>query len=137
MTPAGQWIRQAAALPLWGGRVGLVTSRNGRRWVIPKGLIDPGQTAGEAALLEAWEEAGVTGVLRPEPVGSYLYEKFGRPHHVTVFLLTVHEVRDHWPERSFRQRVWLDPESALAKIDEVALRDVVAAGLGVVPVLAE
>ena len=47
-----------------------ITSRNGKRWVIPKGWIDPGQTAGETALQEAWEEAGLTGALeRPSTRG--------------------------------------------------------------------
>ena len=58
----------------------MVTSRSGRRWVFPKGQIDPGHTPGEAALIEAWEEAGLVGTLDPEPVGSYLYEKPLRLH---------------------------------------------------------
>ena len=56
-------IEQAAAIPVYDGRVCLVTSRTGRRWVIPKGRIDPGHTAAEAARIEAWEEAGLLGVL--------------------------------------------------------------------------
>ena len=43
-------IRQAAALPIKGGKACIITSSNGKRWVIPKGLIEPGQTAGETAL---------------------------------------------------------------------------------------
>ena len=50
------YIRQSGAIPLRNGRVCLITSSNGKRWVIPKGLIDPGHTAGETALQEAWEE---------------------------------------------------------------------------------
>src|SRR5215471_9176930 len=98
MATESDWIAQAAALPVKGGQVCMVTSRSGRRWVIPKGLIEPGKTAGEIALQEAWEEAGLTGVLLPEPIGSYVYEKFDRPHHVTVFLMRVAEVADEWPE---------------------------------------
>jgi len=69
-----QVLRQAAVVPLADGQVGLVTSSSGRRWVVPKGMIDPGHSPGEAALIEAWEEAGLVGVLDPEPAGSYLYE---------------------------------------------------------------
>src|SRR6476661_5767153 len=68
-----QVLRQAAVIPMADGRVGMVTSSSGRRWVVPKGLIDGGHTAGEAALIEAWEEAGLVGVLGRDPVGSYLY----------------------------------------------------------------
>ena len=75
MQTPGEPIRQAAALPLRRGRVCLITSRNGKRWVIPKGWIEPGQTAGETALQEAWEEAGLAGAIEGEPIGSYLYEK--------------------------------------------------------------
>ena len=62
------------------GQVCLVTSSSGKRWVVPKGCMEPGKTAGELALQEAWEEAGLVGVLQPEPVGSYLYEKFGNSY---------------------------------------------------------
>jgi 8-oxo-dGTP pyrophosphatase MutT (NUDIX family) len=54
------------------GKVCLVQSRSGKRWVIPKGCIERGQTALETALQEAWEEAGLMGVPKAEPVGSYL-----------------------------------------------------------------
>src|ERR1700736_677932 len=85
-------IRQAAAIPIRGGQICLVTSRSGKRWVVPKGCIEPGQTAGETALQEAWEEAGLVGSLREQPVGSYQYEKCGIVCHVTVFLMHVTEV---------------------------------------------
>src|SRR5256885_16472030 len=97
-------IRQAGAIPVRGGQVCIVSSRSGKRWVVPKGWLEPGKTAGEIALLEAWEEAGVIGVLRPEPVGSYLYEKEGRTFHVIVFVLDVTEALEIWPEQSLRER---------------------------------
>ena len=119
-----QWVRQAAAIPVYDGQVCLVTSSSGRRWVIPKGLIEPGQTAGETALQEAWEEAGVAGVLHTEPVGSYLYEKYGGMCHVTVFLMQVNDEADDWPERLSRQRVWLPADEAADRIREQGLRDI-------------
>src|SRR5262245_54999682 len=114
MANASGFIRQGAALPVRNGRVCLVTSSNGKRWVIPKGVIEPGQTAGETALQEAWEEAGLVGVLQPEPIGSYLYEKWCGTCHVTVFLMHVTEVVQEWPERDLRQRSWLGPTGARA-----------------------
>src|ERR1700678_3788563 len=95
-------LRQAAAIPIRAGQVCLVSSRSGKRWVIPKGCLEPGMTAGEIALQEAWEEAGLSGVLQQEPVGSYVYEKAGFTCHVTVFLMQVSAAADDWPERSFR-----------------------------------
>ena len=121
------WVRQSAAIPLSDGRVCMVTSSSGRRWVLPKGQIDPGHTAGEAALVEAWEEAGLLGVLDPDPVGTYVYEKLGRECHVLVYKMNVTEVRDDWPEKGVRQRLWLAPEDAFARVEEPGLRDIMRA----------
>ena len=123
------YIRQAGAIPLKNGRLCLITSSNGKRWVIPKGLIDPGQTAGETALQEAWEEAGLVGMLEPEPVGSYLYDKYGGTCHVTVFLMRVTEVAQEWQERDFRRRVWLSPAAALRRLDDDGLVEVLRSAL--------
>jgi 8-oxo-dGTP pyrophosphatase MutT (NUDIX family) len=129
MATAPEFIRQSAAIPVRAGEVCLVTSSNGKRWVIPKGLIDPGHTAAEGALQEAWEEAGLVGVLSREPVGSYLYEKWGGTCHVTVFLMQVTEVADNWPERDMRQRCWVSVAEALQRLDDRGLREVVRAAL--------
>ena len=125
MAHAPDYIRQAAAIPVKDGAVCLITSSNGKRWVVPKGLIDPGHTAGETALVESWEEAGLVGVLRPEPVGSYLYSKYGHTYHVTVFLMQVTESRSEWPEKQVRQRNWLSVPQALERIEDAGLREVV------------
>jgi len=118
-------VRQAAAIPVKDGQVCLVTSRSGKRWVIPKGCLEPGKTSGEIALQEAWEEAGLVGVLQSQPVGSYLYEKYGNAHHVTVFVLQVTEVTADWPERSFRDRDWLTPSQAIIRIDDRGLQEII------------
>ena len=39
----------------------LITSSHGPRWGFPKGVIDPGETAEETGLKEAYEEAGIRG----------------------------------------------------------------------------
>ena len=125
----GTTIRQAGAIPLKNGRLCLITSRNGKRWVIPKGLIEPGQSAGETALQEAWEEAGLVGTLEPEPVGSYVYDKEGSTYHVTVFVMRVTEVAQDWQERDQRQRAWVSPAGAVRRIDDAGLVGVLRAAL--------
>lgn len=130
MASASDCIRQAAAIPVRGGRVCLVTSSSGGRWVIPKGHFEPGKTAGEIALQEAWEEAGLTGVLSAEPVGSYLYTKYGSTYHVIVFGMEVTEAADDWPENGLRQRAWLDPAEAVARVQERGLRELIRAATG-------
>lgn len=121
------WVRQAGAIPVRNGRICLVTSRSGKRWVVPKGCLELGRSLGEIALMEAWEEAGLVGVLEPEPLGSYLYQKLGYPHHVTVFRMQVTDMADDWPEREFRTRSWLTPAQALVRLDDAGLRDMLRA----------
>ncbi|MCZ2341881.1 MAG: NUDIX hydrolase [Bacteroidales bacterium] len=118
-------LRQSAAIPVRDGLLCMVTSKNRRRWVFPKGGIDPGHTAAESALIEAWEEAGLVGVLHGEPLGSYHYNKMGRIRHVTVFLMRVTELQPTWPEQSYRDRVWITRAEALSRIAEPGLRTLV------------
>lgn len=123
-------ILQAGAIPMRGGKICLVTSCNGKRWVIPKGMIEPGQSPAEAALQEAWEEAGLVGVVHSEPAGSFLYEKWCGTCHVTVFLMEVTKVSADWPERQLRQRTWVSLAGALERLDDAGLCDILRFTLG-------
>src|SRR5436189_3817956 len=64
---------QYAALPYrLSGRsreVMLVTSRETRRWIIPKGWPHKGKAPHRSAAREAFEEAGVVGAVRRHPLG--------------------------------------------------------------------
>lgn len=122
---ATSWDRQAAALPIRDGLICLVRSRGGRRWVIPKGGVGLKQCTGEIALLEAWEEAGLTGVLVTEPAGSYLHAKTDGLRHVTVHVLHVTHAADRWPEAGLRERRWVGLAEALRLLPEEGLRDIV------------
>src|SRR5262245_45695125 len=112
--PSSPAIAQAAAIPVHSGRICLVNSSSGRGWVIPKGHIEPGHTAHEAALQEAWEEAGLVGTLHATPVGSYQYKKNGLTYRVIVFLMQVTKAAAAWPENHRRRRCWIRPD----QIDE-------------------
>jgi 8-oxo-dGTP pyrophosphatase MutT (NUDIX family) len=125
-TPSGL-IRQAAVIPVRNGQVCLVTSRSGKRWVVPKGCMEPGKTAGEIGLQEAWEEAGLVGLLQAEPVGSYVYQKDGFTCHVIVFLMQVTGTVDNYPESSLRQRCWITFPQALVRVEDVGLRELLRA----------
>ena len=117
-------VRQAAVTPVRDGQVCLVTSRGGKRWVIPKGTIEPGRSAGEVALAEAWEEAGLVGLLTQEPLGSYLYEKDGSVCHVIVFRMAVTGTADTSPETGLRQRAWVSAAQAADRVEDLGLRDI-------------
>jgi 8-oxo-dGTP pyrophosphatase MutT (NUDIX family) len=124
-------IRQAGVIAIRGEQICVVSSRSGKRWVVPKGCLEPGKTAAEIALQEAWEEAGLVGALQPEPIGTYLYEKAGFICHVTVFLMSVTDTADRWPEHDFRERCWLSAVQALRRIDDAGLRELIREAMSV------
>ena len=117
-------IRQAGVVAMRNGQVCLVSSRNGKRWVVPKGCIELGKTAGEIALQEAWEEAGLVGLLHGEPLGSYVYEKDGFVCHVILFAMNVTSSVDAYPEAGMRQRIWLAPTIAHSRVEDAGLGDI-------------
>jgi len=118
-------IPQAAAVPFRTSEAGvevlLIRRRPDGGWGIPKGLIDPGRTALEAAANEAMEEAGVEGELLPATLGVFEYVKFGGTCRVEVFGLRVSRVHDHFDEERLRERRWFPLEEAarLAKRPDV------------------
>src|SRR5262249_31200476 len=87
----------------------------------PKGRLDSGRTVTQMALQEAWEEAGLLGILHPQPVGSYRYEKAGSRFEVVLFLMDVITVVKNWPERRCRSRHWLLPAEAVTRVRERGL----------------
>jgi len=121
---------QYAALPcrLVNGRpeVLIVTSRETRRWIIPKGWAEKGVKPHDMAAREAFEEAGVRGKVKKRAIGSYDYEKRLTAKksvlcRVFVFLLKVDEELEEWPEKGERDRRWLSPSQAALLISEGGL----------------
>lgn len=96
-------------------KVLLIRRRHKRKWGIPKGLIEPADTAAQTARIEALEEAGVEGTLSPEPVGEFEYAKWGGICRVAVFLMRVRFESDEYPESQIRQRRWFDLTDALRR----------------------
>lgn len=56
-----------------GLEVCLITSRNGRGWVFPKGGWERDETIEMATKRETYEEAGVRGTLDETPVGVFTF----------------------------------------------------------------
>lgn len=126
---APRMIKQSAVIPYRrtseGLKVLLITSSRRKRWVIPKGLIEPMLSAAESALKEAYEEAGIQGEISAAPIGSYAYPKWGTTCVVAVFLLEVTTILDAWPEAAIRQRRWLPVAAAAEAIEEPDLRELI------------
>jgi len=110
-------------------RVLLITSRETRRWVVPKGWPMKGLSSAQAAATEAWEEAGVLGKISKDCVGFYGYRKVlsksdALPIIVAVYPLLVKTVKDKYPEVGQRTRKWMSCKKAAERVHEPELRDI-------------
>lgn len=111
-----------------GKQVLLITSRGTGRWILPKGWLMNGKDAGEAALQEAWEEAGVRkGRIEDEAIGSYTYDKaldtgWSIEIDTLVYPVEVESLKDDFPESDERTRKWVAPAEAANMVDEPQLQ---------------
>lgn len=127
--------RQVAALP-WraqgaGLEVLLVSSRETRRWVIPKGWPMKGKPDHLAAAQEAYEEAGLDGQIVDTAFGDYEYLKrlksgAGRLVKVDVYPMKVTGEHATWPEKGQRTLRWMTPVEAALAVQEPELRGLIA-----------
>ncbi|MBX3519133.1 MAG: NUDIX hydrolase [Xanthobacteraceae bacterium] len=109
----------------------LVTSRETRRWIIPKGWPIEGVAPHNLAALEAMEEAGLLGKIGSKPIGTYRYDKKrsdGSIVNCTVdtFALEVEQQMPAWPEQDERKTQWFSPEEAATQVQEPELRTLIA-----------
>jgi 8-oxo-dGTP pyrophosphatase MutT (NUDIX family) len=126
---------QFAALP-WrlseGGtrQIMLLTSRETRRWVIPKGWPMKKRKPAEVASQEAYEEAGLIGrIVDKRPLGTFAYEKRLAVGvvlcRVRVFSFRVERQLEVWPEKNQRETRWFDADEAVTLVEEGGLADII------------
>lgn len=99
----------------------MVTSRGTGRWIIPKGWPVDDKTPAESALIEAWEEAGVTGRVTGPSLGLFSHYKDGPgedglPCVAMVFPVRVRGLKKSYPESAERKRAWMRPKKAAASV---------------------
>ena len=119
--------QQAAAIPFRvSGRkveICLIRPKGSRnKWGIPKGFIERGDSARDAALKEAEEEAGLRGKLVGQSVGRYQYDKWGTTLEVTVYLMEVKAEQDDWHEADYRERHWKSLRDAARLLERHPVR---------------
>ena len=100
-----------------------VTSQTRGRWIMPKGLIKEGESHTEACEREAFEEAGVKGIVFSDfpmtvTVGKRTPQGLEQVP-VTYYPMLVTEQLDEWPEKDKRERHWALIQDAV----KVAYRD--------------
>ena len=84
--------RSAGGLVVHGSKILLISTQSGRRWQLPKGHIEAGETPEQTAVREVREETGVTSrVLAPLPGVEYWFVEKGirRVHKQVDYFLWV------------------------------------------------
>ncbi len=105
----------------------LITTRNTRRWIVPKGWPIAEYTPEACAAYEAMEEAGVSGVVDPRALGTFHYDKLRKSGEVLackvyVFPMKVTRRRRKWAEKSVRNCEWCSIDEAVSRVTEAGLR---------------
>ncbi len=104
----------------------LVTSSSGKRWVVPKGIIEPGMTAQESAANEALEEGAITGDVFDKKIGDYKVKKWEASCEVKVYVMHVKkQLSDRQWQESHRKRCWVSIKKAQALLDNSELKKIV------------
>ncbi len=109
----------------------LVTTRQTRRWIIPKGWPIKGLNPPKSAAREAFEEAGVRGEIGMKSIGVFTYDKILDEGgirvncEVKVFPLLVKRQSEAWPEFGQRTARWVEPSKAVSLIREPELKALV------------
>jgi 8-oxo-dGTP pyrophosphatase MutT (NUDIX family) len=82
-------------------------------WSLPKGKLDPGETAAAAAVREVWEETGVRAELGPE-LPSVHYLVAGEPKRVRWFHMSATDGDPHerTPDKEVDMARWVPVEEA-------------------------
>src|ERR1700761_4691860 len=101
----------------------LITSRETKRWVLPKGNLIKGLDWHQAAAQEAFEEAGINGIPCPTAIGEYRYAKrrkdgTTRDVSVAAFPLASLDQAPEWPEQDERETRGFGLRDAARAIDE-------------------
>lgn len=130
-------LRQVAAIPYRVNPKGdievlLVTSKKRGRWVLPKGNVQRFGRPYRCAAREAFEEAGVLGVIEPLPAAKYRQLKGCDPLGLTEVVIEAYPLQVNtelraWPEGRIRQRQWMSIPAAMTAVQDAELRSAIHA----------
>jgi hypothetical protein len=125
---------QFGALPYRVGTHGveilLITTRETQRWIKPRGWPMIGKKPHRVAEIEAFQEAGVKGIVKKKPIGAFPYSKImpdgsAKLCLVQVFPLQVKLEKVKWREHKERVRAWFRAEDAAAAVEAGGLAQII------------
>ena len=106
------WYKQSGVIPYRikdeSLQILLITSRQKKKWIIPKGIIENGLKPYESAGKEALEEAGAVGIVSKDLIGKYKYKKWGGKVKIKIYPMRVKTLLDDWDEIDYRKRKWFN-----------------------------
>lgn len=110
----------------------VVSSSDGLNWVLPKGHIDPGETAEIAALRELAEEAGAVGEIIA-PLSARYFKRAEKEANIKYFLIRETGATDSIESRVIR---WEDESAALQLLTFPEAKDALLEGIAIANQLA-
>lgn len=119
-------FRQSGVIPIYQGKVVLITSRRSGKWTIPKGGVERGMSQEDSALKEAVEEGGLIGWIEGSELGIYTYKKWGGICTVTVYLMRVETMLAEWNEKHLRERDQFTLDDCAAVMQREGLSELIA-----------
>jgi hypothetical protein len=91
----------------------IITGRNSNRWIVPKGNLIANKSKRKTALLEAYEEAGLTGKLDQNFKCRLFIMSHGIKTDLTLYSMRVNKrLIKKWPESHQRKRIEVSCEQA-------------------------
>jgi 8-oxo-dGTP pyrophosphatase MutT (NUDIX family) len=103
-----------------GSRILLISTQEARRWQLPKGHIEAGETPEQAALREVQEETGVIGrILAPLPAIEYwFFDRGSRIHKQVDYFLLEYVSGDpaNFDAREVSGAGWFSWEAGIARL---------------------
>ncbi|XP_047312451.1 nudix hydrolase 18, mitochondrial-like [Impatiens glandulifera] len=96
------------------------SQRQGKGMLFPKGGWERDESMKDAAQRETMEEAGVMGIVQRR-LGKWRFKSKSNEtdHEGHMFPLLVEQQLDLWPEKEFRQRIWMSVSEAKEACQQV------------------
>ena len=101
LSPGTERTGRACVFVLHDGKVLMTPTRSGR-WTLPGGGIEPGESAAQAAIREAWEECGARVELQGDAI------ELASPSGAVSLCFLARLVQLE-PSPEGRPRLWIDP----------------------------